>query len=97
MCKIDIYLETTVWHRELSLMLCDDLKGWDEGEMEGKLKEEGIKEQDGRGLGRRGVDLSSQIHQEYTFRHRSPCRTTAESGQEYLTSRKEYIESCKTG
>ena len=36
------------------------------------------------------------IHQEYTFRHRSACRTPAESGQEYLTGGKEYIEPCKT-
>ena len=34
--------------------------------------------------------------QEYTFRHRSVCGTPAESGQEYLTSRKEYIEPRKT-
>ena len=49
-------------------------------------------EQDGRGVGGHGVHLSPQIHQEYTFRHRSACRTPAESGQEYLTSGKEYIE-----
>ena len=39
------------------MVLCDDLEGWDEGEVEGKLKKEGIKEQDGRGVGRHGVDL----------------------------------------
>ena len=49
-------------------------------------------EQDGRGVGGRGVHLSPQIHQEYTFRHRS----AAESGQEYLTRGKEYIEPRKT-
>ena len=54
------------------------------------------REQDGRGVGGRGVHLSPQIHQEYTFRHRSACRTPAESRQEYLTSGKEYIEPCKT-
>ena len=43
-------------------------------------------EQDGGGEGGRGVHLSPQIHQEYTFRHRNACRTPAESGQEYLTS-----------
>ena len=32
----------------------------------------------------------------YTFKHRSACRTPAESGQEDLTSRKEYIDPCKT-
>ena len=42
------------------------------------------------------VHLSPRIHQEYTSRHRSACRTPAESGQEYLTSRKEYIEPRKT-
>ena len=31
----------------------------------------------------------------YTFRHRTSCRTPAESRQEYLTSKKEYIEPCK--
>ena len=36
------------------------------------------------------------IHQEYTFRHRSACRTPAESRQEYLTSGKEYMEPHKT-
>ena len=36
-------------------------------------------EQDGRGVGGRGVHLSPQIHQEYTFGHRSACRTPAES------------------
>ena len=54
-------------------------------------------EQDGRGVGGHGVYLSPQIHQEYTFRCRRPCRILAESGQEYLTSRKEYIESRKLG
>ena len=47
-------------------------------------------EQDGRGVGGHGVHLSPWIHQEYTFRHRSACRTPAESGQEYLTSGKEH-------
>ena len=54
------------------------------------------REQDGRGVGGCGAHLSPWIHQEYTFRHRSACRTPAESGQEYLTSRKEYIDSRKT-
>ena len=49
-------------------------------------------EQDGGGVGGRGVYLSPRIHQEYTFRHRSACRTPAGSRQEYLTSGKEYIE-----
>ena len=50
-------------------------------------------EQDGKGVGGRGVHLSPQIHQAYTFRARSAC-TTPESGQEYLTSRK-YTEPRK--
>ena len=53
-------------------------------------------EQDGGGVGGRGVHLSPWIHQEYTFGHRSACRTPAESRQEYLTIRKEGIEPCKT-
>ena len=32
----------------------------------------------------------------YTFKHRSACRTPAESRQEYLTSGKKYIEPRKT-
>ena len=51
----------------------------------------GLREQDGRGVGRCGVHLSSWIYQEYTFRHRSAC-TTAASGQEDMTSREEYID-----
>ena len=43
-----------------------------------------------------GVQLSSPIDKEYTFRHRSEYRTPAASGQEYLTSGKEYIEPHKT-
>ena len=43
-----------------------------------------------------GIHLSLWIHQEYTFRHRSACRTPAESGEEYPTSGKEYIDSHKT-
>ena len=53
-------------------------------------------EQNGGGVGGRGVNLSPQIHQGYTFRHRSACRTPAESGQEYLTRGKEYIDPRKT-
>ena len=41
--------------------------------------------------------ISPQIHQECTFRHRSACRTPAESGQKYVTSGKEYVEPCKLG
>ena len=40
--------------------------------------------------------LSPWIHQEYTFRHRSACRTPAQRGQEYLTRGKEYTEPRKT-
>ena len=53
-------------------------------------------EQDGRGVGGRGVHLSPRIHEEYTFRYRNACGTPAESGKEYLTSGKEYIEPNKT-
>ena len=55
-----------------------------------------IGEQEGGGVGGRGVHLSPRIHQEHTFRHRSACRTPAESGQEDLTSGKEYIDPRKT-
>ena len=30
-CKIDSWWEVAVQHREPSLMLCDDLEGWDGG------------------------------------------------------------------
>ena len=40
--------------------------------------------------------LFSQIHQEHTFRQASARRTAAESGQEYPTSEREYIEPHKT-
>ena len=49
-----------------------------------------LSEQDSREVGKSGVHLSPWIHQEYTFRHRSACRTPPESGQEYLTSGKKY-------
>ena len=52
--------------------------------------------EDGRGVGVRGIHLSPRIHQEYTFRHRSACRTPAESRQECLPSRKEYVDAHKT-
>ena len=49
-----------------------------------------------RGVGGCGIHLSPGIHQEYTFRHRSACRIPAESGQEYMTSKKECIDAHKT-
>ena len=55
-----------------------------------------MREQDGGGIDRCGVHRSPQIHKGYIFRHRSAWRIPAESGQEYLTSRKEYIELHKT-
>ena len=42
------------------------------------------------------ISLHGHIKNTYTFRHTNACRTPAESGQEYLTSGKEYIEPCKT-
>ena len=47
-------------------------------------------EQDDRTVGGRRVPHSPRIHQEYTFRHRSACRTAAERGQEYLTTKRIY-------
>ena len=58
-------------------------------------KKKGGGEQDGRGVGGREVHLSSWTHQEYTFRHRSACRTPAERGQEYLSRGKEYMSRGK--
>ena len=49
-----------------------------------------------RGVGGHSrIHLSPRIHLEYTFRHRSACRIPAESGQEYMTSRKECIDPRK--
>ena len=53
-------------------------------------------EQDGGGVGGCGIHLSPQMHQKYTFRHRSACRMPGESGQEYMTSGKKYIDPHKT-
>ena len=53
-------------------------------------------EQDGGGVGEHGVHLSPWVHQEYTVRHRRSCRTPAESRQESMTTRKEYIDPHKT-
>ena len=50
---------------------------------------------DGRGIGGCGVHLSPQMHQD-THSDRSACRTPAESGQNLLTTSKEYIEPCIT-
>ena len=58
---------------------------------------ESREEQDGGRVGGRGAHLSPWTYQEYTFRHRSACRTPAESRQEYLTSGKEYIDPRKLG
>ena len=60
------------------------------------VNKENKRRTDGRGVGERGVHLSPRIPQEYTFRHRSTCRTPAESRQEDLTRGKEYIEPRKT-
>ena len=42
------------------------------------VNKENKRRTDGRGVGERGVHLSPRIPQEYTFRHRSTCRTPAE-------------------
>ena len=61
------------------------------------IKRENLEELDGRRKGGRGVHQSTpQIHQKYTFRHRIARTIEAESGQEYLTSGKEYTEPSKT-
>ena len=54
------------------------------------------REQDGGGADGCEIHLSPRIYQEYIFRHRSARKTPAESGQEYLTSGKEYIDPHKT-
>ena len=53
-------------------------------------------EQDGGGVGGCGVHLSPWIYQECTFRHRSAHIIPIESGQEYMTGGKEYIQPNKT-
>ena len=54
------------------------------------------KKQDGGRVGGCGIHLSPRIHQECTFRHTRAWRTPTESISEYLTSRKENIDSHKT-
>ena len=49
-----------------------------------------------RGAGGHRIQLSPQIHQEYTFKHKSACRIPTESAHEYMASRKEYIDPRKT-
>ena len=61
------------------------------------LKSKWREEQDVRGIGGCGIHLSPWIHQEFTFRHRSASRTPAESGQEYLSSRKYIYIHAKLG
>ena len=41
------------------------------------------------------MHLSPWMHQEYPFRHRRSCRTSAENGQASLITRKEYTDPCK--
>ena len=53
-------------------------------------------EQDGRGVGGRGVHLSPRTHQEHTFRHTSARRTPAECVQGDLTGGKESVEPRET-
>ena len=43
------------------------------------------------------ISLHRYIRNTPVFRHRSACRTPAESRQEYLISGKEYIEHAKLG
>ena len=50
----------------------------------------------GGGVGGSGVHLFPQLHQDYTFSHRKSCRTAADSGQEYLSTGKEYTEPPET-
>ena len=71
-----------------------DRKAWCAA-VHGVIKNRTWREQDGRGVGGRGVYLSPQIHQEYTVRHRSACRTPDENRQEYLSSGKECTEPSK--
>ena len=72
-----------------------DREAW-RATVHGVAKNRTWREQDGGGVGGRGVHLSPQIHQEYTVRHRSTGRTPDENRPEYLSSGKEYTEPRKT-
>lgn len=56
-----------------------------------KIKKE-TERQNGRGVGGSGIHISPWMHQEHNFRCRRSHRTSAESGQESPTIRKEYID-----
>ena len=56
-----------------------------------------MRDQDGGGVGGHGVHLSPRIHQEYTFRHRSTCRTPAESGGSTLPVGRNIQNQAKLG
>ena len=62
-----------------------------------KIQGEDQERQNGREVGGHGVNLFPWIYQEYTFRHRSTCRTPAESIQEYLTEGKNIKNHTKLG
>ena len=55
-----------------------------------------VREQEGTEVDGCEVHLYSWIHQEYTFRHRSACKTPTERGWKYLTRGEKYREPRKT-
>ena len=86
------------WHHSYGRKqrrIIEPLDKSERGEWKSWLKTQYLREQDGGGVGRCGVHLFPQRHQEYNFRHRSAHRTPAESGQEYLTSGKKYKNHTK--
>ena len=42
MCTVESWWEVAVWHREPNLVLCDNIKGWDEGEVGTRIKRRGV-------------------------------------------------------
>ena len=42
MCTVESWWEVAVWHREPNLVLCDNIEGWDEGEVGRRIKRRGV-------------------------------------------------------
>ena len=76
-----------IWHSSIN----KKTKQKQQKELRNKMNKN-IMGEDGGGVVGCGAHLFPRIHQENIFRHRSACRTPAESRQEYLSSGEEHID-----